>query len=175
MGRIVEVEAYSGDGSDPSAHSHRGPTPRNRAMFGPAAHLYVYRIYGIHSCANVVCEPSGRGAAVLLRAVEPVQGRETMRTRRGLAAKAPAREIANGPGKLCAAFSIALQDCGSDLLRGPIELRRPHRSDPSVEIATSRRIGLSKGVELPWRFFLGDSEWVGRARPGKRPARRSPR
>ena len=99
-GRIVEVEAYIGDGSDPGSHSHRGPTPRNRSMFGPPGHLYAYRSYGVHTCANVVCEARGRGAAVLLRALEPCEGIERMRALRGLGARSPERAIASGPGRL---------------------------------------------------------------------------
>ncbi len=153
VGRIIEVEAYLGNGTDPGAHSHRGPTPRTRAMFGPPGHLYVYLSYGVHICANVVCEPKGHGAAVLLRAIEPVQGIETMRTLRGLAADAPARSTSNGPGKLCRALGITLDDYGRDLLRGAIELRRPGRGDALPSIGVSRRVGLTKGADLPYRFF----------------------
>ena len=144
VGRILEVEAYLGDGTDPGAHSHRGPTPRTRAMFGPPGHLYVYLSYGVHTCANVVCEPKGHGAAVLFRAIEPVQGIETMRALRGLAGDAPARSISDGPGKLCRALGINLDDYGRDLLRGAIELRRPWRRDAVTSIGVSRRVGLTK-------------------------------
>jgi len=153
VGRIIEVEAYLGDGTDPGAHSHRGPTPRTRAMFGAPGHLYVYLSYGIHTCANVVCEPEGRGAAVLFRAIEPVQGIETMRTLRGLGEHGPSRSVSDGPGKLCSALGITRGDYGHDLLRGEIELRRPRRSDRVPEVGVSRRIGLTKGAELPYRFF----------------------
>ena len=153
VGRIIEVEAYLGDGTDPGAHSHRGRTPRTRAMFGPPGHLYVYLSYGIHTCANVVCEPEGQGAAVLFRAIEPVQGIETMRALRGLAEDASTRCVGNGPGKLCSAFGITRNDYGRDLLCGEIELRRPRRRDPVLEVGVSRRVGLTKGAELPYRFF----------------------
>ncbi len=108
LGRIVEVEAYLGDGSDPSSHAHPGPTPRNRSMFGPPGRLYAYLSYGVHVCANVVCEPAGSGAAILLRAVEPIGGEPTMRRLRGLADDADRRLVASGPGRLAQAFGLAL-------------------------------------------------------------------
>jgi DNA-3-methyladenine glycosylase len=165
IGRIVEVEAYLGDGSDPGSHCHRGQTPRNRAMFGPPGRLYVYRSYGIHTCANVVCDSAGRGAAVLLRAVEPLTGKDAMRAARGLAESAPEREIANGPGKLCQAFGIVLDAYGATLLRGQLTLRPRAPGDPRPKLATSRRVGLSKGREHPYRFFVADHPCVSRARP----------
>jgi DNA-3-methyladenine glycosylase len=164
VGRIVEVEAYLGDGSDPSSHAHRGPTERNQAMFGPPGRLYVYRSYGIHTCANVVCEAKGRGAAVLLRAIEPVEGASRMRAARGLASGAPEREIANGPGKLTQALGMTLDDYGHSLLRGRLSLRRPARSDPPVALARSPRVGVSKGRTLPYRFYVPGNEFVSRAR-----------
>jgi DNA-3-methyladenine glycosylase len=162
IGRIVEVEAYLGDGSDPGSHSHRGPTPRNRAMFGPPGRLYVYRSYGIHTCANVVCEPEGRGAAVLLRALEPVGGVARMRELRELAADTPDRQIANGPGKLANALALGMDDNGRSLLRGPIRLRRPPASDPRPALAHSRRIGLTKAADLPYRFYAAGSPCLSR-------------
>jgi len=165
-GRIVEVEAYLGDGSDPGSHTHRGETPRNRAMFGPPAHLYAYRSYGIHTCANVVCEPAGRSAALLLRALEPVAGAPRMREARGLGPDAPEREIANGPGKLCQALEITLDDYGCNLIAGPLELRRAAPGDPRFRVERTRRIGLSQGREHPYRFLVRGSPFVSRARPG---------
>lgn len=164
-GRIVEVEAYLGDGSDPGSHTHCGRTPRNRAMFGPAGRLYVYRSYGIHTCGNVVCEPSGRGAAVLLRALEPVAGHAAMREARGLAAGAAERELANGPGKLCQALGIRLDDYGQSLLRGRLTLRPRQPGEARPRVARSRRIGLSKGREHRYRFFLADHPCVSRGKP----------
>jgi DNA-3-methyladenine glycosylase len=164
VGRIVEVEAYLGDGSDPSSHAHRGPTKRNQAMFGPPGRLYVYRSYGIHTCANVVCEAEGRGAAVLLRAIEPVAGASRMRAARSLAPGAPEREIANGPGKLTQALGVTLDEYGHSLLRGRLSLRRPARSDPSPALARSPRVGLSKARALPYRFYVPGNEFVSRAR-----------
>ena len=140
VGRILEVEAYLGNGTD-------------RVMFGPPGYLYVYLSYGIHICANVVCEPKGQGAAVLFRAIEPVEGIESMRARRGLAEDTSARAISNGPGKLFSALGITQDDYGRDLLRGAIELRRPRRRDAELTVGVSRRVGLTKGAELPYRFF----------------------
>jgi DNA-3-methyladenine glycosylase len=175
VGRIVEVEAYLGDGSDPAAHSHNGPTPRNGAMFGPPGRLYVYRIYGIHLCANVVCEPPGRGAAVLFRALEPVEGAAWMRRRRGLPADAAARVVAGGPGRLAQAFALELADDRRSLLRGALTLRGPAAGAERPRIASSRRIGVSRGAELPFRFFDPDSPCLSRRSserdpggPGKR-------
>jgi DNA-3-methyladenine glycosylase len=167
VGRIVEVEAYLGDGTDPSSHSHRGITPRNRAMFGPPGHLYVYRSYGLHVCANVVCEEEGRGAALLLRALEPVEGAERMRANRRLGRETPARAIASGPGRLCQAFAIGLLEDGRSLLRGPLELRRPAAADPPLAPARSPRIGIRRAAELPHRFFAQESPWVSPGRPGR--------
>jgi len=164
VGRVVEVEAYLGDGSDPGSHAHNGPTQRNQAMFGPPGRLYVYRSYGIHTCANVVCEAQGRGAAVLLRAIQPVVGASRMRAARGLASGAPEREIANGPGKLTQALGVTLDDYGHSLLRGRLSLRRPARSDPPTSVARSRRVGLSKGRALRYRFYVPGNEFVSRAR-----------
>ncbi len=176
IGRLVEVEAYLGDGSDPGSHCHTGLTPRNRAMFGPPGRLYVYRSYGIHTCANVVCEGEGRGAAVLLRAIEPVAGMARMRRDRGLPPGAPERDIGSGPGKLAQALGIRLDDYGASLLRGRLTLRAPAAGDPPLPVARSRRIGLSKGRELPYRFYVPDHPCVSARRPataGRRAARRS--
>jgi len=157
-GRIVEVEAYLGDGTDPGSHSHRGPTRRNRAMFGPPGHFYVYVCMGIHLCANVVCEPEGTGAAVLLRALEPLEGEAQMRARRSGRA---GRELCGGPGRLAQALAITLGDDGASALSGSLRLEAPP-APRALEIRTSRRIGLSKGVELPYRFFAADSRFVSR-------------
>ena len=162
VGRIVEVEAYLGDGSDPASHSHRGSTQRNRSMFGRPGNLYVYRSYGIHTIANVVCESEGRGAAVLLRAIEPVAGISRMRALRDLAAGTPDRQIANGPGKLAQAFALRMDDDGRSLVRSSIRLHRAPAADPPLEVAQSRRIGLSKGVDLPYRFYATSNPYVSR-------------
>ncbi len=164
IGRIVEVEAYLGDGSDPAAHSHNGPTPRNRAMFGPPGRLYVYRSYGIHLCANVVCEPAGSASAVLLRALAPVEGAEWMRRRRGLPRHAPDRALASGPGRLTQALGLELADDRRSLLRGALSLRPPPPGAPTPRVATSVRVGISRAAELPYRFFDPSSDCVSRFR-----------
>lgn len=159
VGRIVEVEAYLGDGSDPASHAHRGQTPRTTPMFGPPGHFYVYRSMGIHRCANVVCEPAGRAAAVLLRAAEPLAGQARMRELRG---GRGGSELANGPGKLAEAFAIELAHSGADALRGPLRLERPAHAE-ALEIAAGPRIGISKAADLPYRFFVRGSPHVTRA------------
>ena len=160
--RIVEVEAYLGDGSDAASHAHRGPTPRARVMFGPPGHFYVYRSMGIHACVNVVCEPAGRGAAVLLRAGEPVEGETRMRRLRG---GRDGRELANGPGKLAQALGITLALNGADALRGGLRLERPPRpaAPPAFAVAVTPRIGITKSADLPYRFFVRDSPHVSRS------------
>jgi DNA-3-methyladenine glycosylase len=172
VGRIVEVEAYLGDGSDPGSHAHRGPTPRNRSMFGPPGRLYVYRSYGLHTCANVVCEARGRASAVLLRALEPVEGIARMRALRGLPAHAPTPLIAGGPGRLGQALGLTLADDGRSLLRGALVLRAPPRGAPHVQIAVSERIGLTRGAELPYRFYDATSSCLSRARARRVPSTR---
>ncbi len=163
VGRLVEVEAYLGDGSDPASHSHKGPTRRNRSMFGPPGRLYVYRSYGIHLCANAVCEEPGRAAAVLLRALEPVEGDERMRALRGLPPDTPARAIASGPGRLTQAFGLELADDGRNLLSGPLSLRARPTGARRPRVASSPRVGISRAVALPYRFFDPDSDCVSRS------------
>ncbi len=143
-GRIIEVEAYMPD--DPASHTYRGPTPRNAVMYQQAGSLYVYLIYGLHCCANVVTGPAGSGQAVLLRAVEPVSGLATMLRRRGR------RPLADGPGKLCQAFGIDLGHNGLNLLGdGPLRLADDGMAPPDRPLV-GPRVGLSHGVETPWRF-----------------------
>jgi DNA-3-methyladenine glycosylase len=165
-GAIVEVEAYLGDGSDPASHSHRGPTPRAATMFGPAGRFYVYRSMGIHSCANLVCDVAGHGAAVLLRAVEPLCGLDEMRRRRG---GRDGRELASGPGKLTQAFGIDLDHDGASALRGALRIEARRGADPHV--LCGPRIGIRKASELPYRFWIADSPHVTRS-PLNRRARR---
>lgn len=145
-GRIVETEAYLPD--DPASHSFRGPSARNRTMFGPPGHLYVYLSYGIHRCANVVTGAEGSGQAVLIRAVVPVAGIEVARARRGTRD----RELANGPGKLCQALGIELHDDGCDLSGGSRITIADDDVPPPPEPVTGPRIGISKAVDRPWRF-----------------------
>jgi len=148
-GRIVEVEAY--DEADPASHSFRGPTPRNAVMFGPPGHAYVYKIYGIHFCLNFVCRP---GSAVLIRALEPQAGLPRMHERRGGVVE---KQLCSGPGKLAQALGINLEHNGLALDRPPF-LVRP--ADDSHPIATGPRIGITKGMETPWRFVLAGSPFL---------------
>lgn len=167
-GRLVEVEAYLGDGSDPSAHSHAGPTKRNRSMFGPPGRLYAYRIYGLHTCVNVVCDPPGVGSAVLLRAVEPLLGTEQMRLHRGLDLVARSDLIASGPGRLAQAFGFELADDGRSLMTAELSIRAPTPGQPTPMVGTGPRVGISKAVEQPYRFFARDDPWVSAWRPPKK-------
>lgn len=157
-GMIVEVEAYHG-ANDAASHSFAGPTPRNQVMFGPPGYCYVYFIYGVHHCVNIVSEPPGVGAAVLIRAVEPVDGIATMRRRRG----SPfLKNLTNGPGKLCCAMKIDRSHNGEPIFDSPrIELER-YFNPPSRDIASSRRIGISRAIELEWRFYLRGNPFVSR-------------
>ncbi len=167
-GRLVEVEAYLGDGSDPGSHSHRGPTPRNHSMFGPPGRLYVYRCYGIHLCLNVVCEPEGSGAAILLRALEPHMGLDAMRKRRGLRPDQKDALLAAGPGRLTQALGVDSSFDGAPLCRDGISLFAAAEGDARPRIARSPRVGVSKGAEFRYRFFDSESPWVS-ARRGATP------
>ena len=151
-GTIVEVEAYHH--TDPAAHSFRGPTPRNRVMFGPAGFSYVYRSYGIHWCVNFVCEEEGSASAVLIRALEPTHGLAAMRRRRGLTEP---RALCSGPGKLCETLGITISHSELPLDKPPIAL---YARAEKPEIAIGIRIGITKAVELPWRYGLKDSKFL---------------
>ncbi|MFY9760414.1 MAG: DNA-3-methyladenine glycosylase [Xanthobacteraceae bacterium] len=143
-GRLVEVEAYHH--TEPAAHSFRGQTERNAIMFGPPGYVYVYRSYGIHWCLNFVCEPKGSAAAVLIRAIEPTAGLAAMRRRRGVADE---RLLCSGPGRLCQALGITRANNGLALDRPPFELFARQGEE---EVVAGPRIGLTKAVELPWRY-----------------------
>jgi DNA-3-methyladenine glycosylase len=156
-GQIVEVEAYLGPHNtipDPAAHSYRGPTERNRVLFGPAGHAYVYSIYGMHFCMNISCEPEGQGGGVLLRALEPLTGLKQMARNRGLTPEAAAREIACGPGRLCQALGITRQQNGLDLLDEGSPLQALDDGFAVGEAFVTRRIGIRQAAELPLRFAL---------------------
>ncbi|MCY3648964.1 MAG: DNA-3-methyladenine glycosylase [Acidimicrobiaceae bacterium] len=152
-GRIVEVEAYRG-ADDPGSHGFRGMTRRNATMFGPPGHLYVYFTYGMHWCANVVAETDGVAAAVLLRALTPLEGLEAMYAARGPAARRD-RDLCSGPAKLTQALGIDGSLDGTDLVSGDhgvtiVDDAQPPPSEPAV----TARIGLSNGTDLPWRFCV---------------------
>lgn len=156
-GRIVETEAYLGV-DDGAAHSARGPTPRNRVIFGPPGHAYVYLIYGMYECLNLVAEPEGVAGCVLIRAIEPLGGVEWMRRRRPGAHRL--EDLANGPGKLTRAFGITLRENGVDVTKGPITVHQPSNDEVDFETAVSPRIGISKSADLPLRFFIRDNRFV---------------
>jgi DNA-3-methyladenine glycosylase len=170
--RLTEVEAYAGDGSDPAAHSHRGPTPRAAVMFGPPGRLYVYFSYGVHWCANVVVGDEGQGSAVLLRAGDIVVGEELATSRRP-AARVP-RDLARGPARLTQALAIGPDDKDADLL-DPSSPVRLHRGDPPADVSAGPRVGISVATELPWRFWETGAASVSAFRPGSEPRRRTAR
>ena len=155
-GRIVETEAY--DREDPASHSYSGPTPRNQAMFGPPGRAYVYRSYGIHWCLNFVCREEGHGAGVLIRAIEPLHGIDTMRGRRGLADE---RLLCAGPGRVGQALGIVHAFNGHRLDRAPFQVLA---REGTVDIVTGPRIGIDyaqpQDRAAPWRFWLRDNKFV---------------
>jgi DNA-3-methyladenine glycosylase len=157
-GRIVEVEAYLGV-NDGAAHSARGLTPATRVIFGEPGHAYVYLIYGMYECLNLVAERAGVAGCVLIRALEPIAGVEAMQRRRPTARSV--REIANGPGKLTRALGITRKLNGADVTRGALTV---HAGDArAFEIAVSPRIGITKSADLPLRFYIRGNEFVSRA------------
>ena len=165
IARIVETEAYCQN--DPASHSFRGPTNRNEVMFSNGGHLYVYFTYGMHFCANVVTARVGKGEAVLLRAVEPIDGIDIMSSnrkhhgRRMKQGDVFERNLTNGPAKLCQALKIGRRENGIDLLGDEIYLLDSPRLRPS-EIATSTRIGIRVGEKTLWRFFIKGNGWISR-------------
>jgi DNA-3-methyladenine glycosylase len=154
-GVIVETEAYHD--SEPACHAFVGLTPRTATLFGPPGRAYVYRSYGIHALLNAVCEPEGIGAAVLIRALEPLDGIELMRQRRGLQ---PVRALCSGPGKLTQALGIGLLHNGTDLEQGAVTVAPRPRQWRHVEVSIDRRIGITKAVDLPWRFCASGSPFL---------------
>jgi DNA-3-methyladenine glycosylase len=153
-GTIVEVEAY--DREDPASHAFRGPTARNAVMFGPPGHAYVYRSYGIHWCLNFVCDVEGRAEAALIRALAPERGLEEMRARRGVTSE---RALCSGPGKLCQALWITGALDGVPLDEPPFALL-PRAETP--DIVTGPRIGITRAIELSWRYGLAGSPFLSR-------------
>jgi len=164
-GVIVETEAYHD--SEPACHAFVGLTPRTATLFGKPGRAYVYRSYGIHALFNAVCEPDGVGAAVLIRALQPIAGLDEMRARRGQIAGRATREqdLCSGPGKLTQALGVSLAHNRSDLASGPVRIgaRTEQWLDPPIVEGT--RIGITRAVELPWRFCIAGNEHVSRPRP----------
>jgi DNA-3-methyladenine glycosylase len=156
-GRIVELEAYHG-AQDPASHAYRGRTPRTAPMFEAGGAIYVYLSYGIHTCMNIVTGPAGEGQAVLLRALEPTLGLDTMYQRRGTH---EARQLTSGPGRLTQALGISLQLSGARL-GGVLELRPPAAPLPPEAIAAGPRIGISSAKEQPWRFYVRGNPYLSR-------------
>lgn len=159
-GVIVETEAYHH--SEPASHAFVGLTARTSTLFGPPGNAYVYRSYGIHALLNAVCEPAGVGAAVLIRALQPTSGLQEMRRRRGVSGDL---ELCSGPGKLTQALGVELDLNGSSLLDGPIAISA-RAGAQSVEVLAGPRIGITKAVDLAWRFCLAGSLYVSRPRLG---------
>jgi DNA-3-methyladenine glycosylase len=154
-GRIVETEAY--DQGDAASHTFGGPTQRNASMFGTAGRTYIYRSYGIHWCLNFVCREAGHGAGVLIRAIEPLVGLDIMRERRGLH---DPRLLCSGPGRLCQALALGIRHNGMPLDAPPFELLAG--PELPLDVVTGPRIGISKAMEMPWRFGLAGSPFLSR-------------
>jgi len=167
-GRIVEVEAYLGPHNippDPAAHSHRGPTPRNLVLFGPAGYAYVYTIYGRYFCMNVGCEIEGRAGCVLLRALEPISGLDQMARNRGLPRSAAARELTAGPSRLCQALGLTrIAHNGLDLTSASSVLQICDDGYPAPEVLITPRIGIHEAVDWPLRFALARHHCVSGSR-----------
>ena len=166
--RITEVEAYDG-ASDQAAHSYGGPTARNQVMFGPPGRLYVYFSYGMHFAANVSCCPVGHGAGVLLRAGQVIDGVDEAQRRRG--DRITERDLARGPGRLTQALGIDRRHNGADVVDGTTVDGEPIHITPAgppvAEIASGPRVGISRSVDLPWRFWIAGDRHVSAFRPGK--------
>ena len=156
-GVIVETEAYHE--SEPACHAYVGVTPRTRVIFGPPGRAYVYFSYGVHWMLNAVCEPAGVGAAVLIRALEPLEGIDHMRERRGVQ---EVRRLCSGPGKLTQALGIGPELNDTDLLRGPVVFSDRPRAWRDVPVDADVRIGISKAADLPWRFLAAGNRYVSR-------------
>lgn len=159
-GVIVETEAYHE--SEPACHAFAGLTARTELLFGPPGRAYIYRSYGIHALLNAVAEPEGVGAAALIRALEPLDGIELMRERRGISA---IDQLCSGPGKLTQALGIRLEHNGGDLETGPVKILPRRAGAPPPHLVRSERIGITKAIDLEWRYSLAGSRFVSRPRP----------
>jgi DNA-3-methyladenine glycosylase len=170
--RITETEAYLGLGQDPASHAYRGQTSRNAIMFGPAGHLYLYRIYGLHTCANVTCGPTGQPAAILLRAGQVMHGADLARARRPAAKRDI--DLASGPARLVEALGLQLADYGTSVVdgTGPLTLHPPTEPVPAERVEAGPRVGVTSAHDLAWRFWISDDPTVSAYR---RHVPRSPR
>jgi DNA-3-methyladenine glycosylase len=157
VGKIVETEAY--EQADAASHSFKGKTPRTEVLFGPPDHAYVYFTYGMHYCVNVVTGKQGEGSAVLIRALEPLEGLDAMRARRPRAASGV--QLTNGPAKLCQAMDITRHQNGHDLQQPPLQLVLKPRLHPE-EIMQTTRIGITRDTHRPWRFYVRGSPFISR-------------
>lgn len=162
--RITEVEAYSGEGLDPASHAHRGLTKRNEVMFGPAGFAYVYFVYGMHWCMNVVTGVEGAASAVLLRAGEVIDGVDLARSRRNVRAD---RDLARGPARLAQALGVDGSFTGTNLLdpASPVRIEAARRVPASL-ISTGPRVGIRVGTEIPWRFWITGDPTVSEFKAG---------
>ncbi|HEU5367821.1 MAG TPA: DNA-3-methyladenine glycosylase [Ktedonobacterales bacterium] len=167
-GVIVETEGYL-SASDPAAHGYLRPTPRTRIMYGPPGFAYIYFSYGMHCCLNISTEPEGVGAAVLVRAIQPTVGLEFIRQRRGAALAL--RDLARGPGRVCAALGLSLAENGLPLTGEALWLDDEPTLAPDAQVANSTRIGISVGTDLPWRWYLTNSPFVSGPRSLNSPGR----
>ena len=158
IGKIVETEAYRED--DPASHTYNGKTQRNEVMYWTGGHLYVYFTYGMHYCCNVVTEVEGRGCAVLIRAVEPLEDIKTMMKFRNFSNNVKIYNLTNGPAKVCQAFAITKKDNGKDLCEDEIFIVDSNIRLNNDEIERAKRIGIKDGLEKQWRFYIKNSLWV---------------
>jgi DNA-3-methyladenine glycosylase len=161
-GLIVETEAYLGGGNDLAAHTARGVTNRTRVIFGPPGHAYVYFIYGMYECLNLVAEPDGEAGCVLIRALEPLAGLDLMRERRPSARRI--EDLASGPGKLTLALGITRAQNGADVTRGALTVREPVEPR-AIEIVVTPRVGITKSADWPLRFLIRGNRFVSPPRP----------
>jgi DNA-3-methyladenine glycosylase len=170
-GVIVETEAYHE--SEPACHAFVGLTPRTRTLFGPPGQAYVYRSYGVHALLNTVCEPEGVGAGVLIRALDPLTGIELMRARRRAAddvrGSITDHDLCSGPGKLTQALGVSLEENDTSLSRGPVRIGPPPDTWREPIVLEGTRIGITRAVDLRWRFCVAGNRNVSRPRPAHRP------